>query len=54
MSVASVQSVGLVNRSQSYSSVSSLDEHLPPAYLSPETTVLSIEELRLQLNSCFT
>ncbi|KAL1139286.1 hypothetical protein AAG570_006272 [Ranatra chinensis] len=56
MSVASVRPVGggLANRSQSYNSVSSLDEVSAGSYLTPETTVLSIEELRLQLNSCFT
>lgn len=52
MSVASVHPVGgLNNRSQSFSSVSSLDEM--PSYFASEA-VLSIEELRLQLNSCFT
>ncbi|XP_024084805.1 protein pinocchio isoform X1 [Cimex lectularius] len=52
MSVASVHPVsGLTNRSQSYTSVSSLDD--VTSYC-PSEHVLSIEELRLQLNSCFT
>ncbi|KAF6208711.1 hypothetical protein GE061_017169 [Apolygus lucorum] len=52
MSVASVHPAsGLSNRSQSFSSFSSTEEL--SSYLSTEP-VLSIEELRLQLNSCFT
>uniref|UniRef100_A0A0A9XD94 Chaperone protein DnaJ n=3 Tax=Lygus hesperus TaxID=30085 RepID=A0A0A9XD94_LYGHE len=52
MSVASVHPVsGLSNRSQSFSSFSSTEEL--SSYLGTEP-VLSIEELRLQLNSCFT
>ncbi|KAK9507590.1 hypothetical protein O3M35_007414 [Rhynocoris fuscipes] len=52
MSVASVHPVsgGLTHRSQSFSSVSSLDD-VHGYFTEP---VLSIEELRLQLNSCFT
>ncbi|BES87710.1 unnamed protein product [Nesidiocoris tenuis] len=53
MSVASVHpaSNGLGSRSQSYSSISSVEEL--SSYFGAEP-VLSIEELRLQLNSCFT
>lgn len=54
MSVVSIHPArnGLSNRSQSFSSVSSLDDI--PCHLAAQETVLSIEELRMQLNSCFT
>lgn len=46
----SLTSLEANNRSHSFSSISSLDEPRHPS----EPTVLSIEELRHHLNSCFT
>uniref|UniRef100_A0A1B6CDG4 Protein pinocchio n=2 Tax=Clastoptera arizonana TaxID=38151 RepID=A0A1B6CDG4_9HEMI len=54
MSVASVHPSGLSNRSQSFGSISSLDDIHGSYYSTTSEAVLSIEELRLQLNSCFT
>ncbi|XP_075213490.1 protein pinocchio [Lycorma delicatula] len=55
MSLASVHpSAGLSHRSQSFGSVSSLDDLHNSCYSSASEAVLSIEELKLQLNSCFT
>nr|XP_018896032.1 PREDICTED: protein pinocchio-like isoform X1 [Bemisia tabaci]XP_018896033.1 PREDICTED: protein pinocchio-like isoform X1 [Bemisia tabaci] len=53
MSLTSLHpSSSLSDRSQSYNSICSLDEL--NGYCNPADHVLSIEELRLQLNSCFT
>lgn len=55
MSVASVHpGSGLNHRSQSFGSISSLDDIHGSFYSTASEAVLSIEELRLQLNSCFT
>ncbi|RZF43745.1 hypothetical protein LSTR_LSTR009168 [Laodelphax striatellus] len=56
MSLASVQmNSGLSHRSQSFGSVGSLDDlHSSCGYSAASEHVISIEELRIQLNSCFT